>query len=307
MGVNQERFTAVSHGEARSPAYYRRYRDMGFRNVRFFVPAGFEPWQVGLSSKASDIAGYLDAVQACVDSGMPVTHIDGTDVIGDWQLDGQGGNVSAANNYVRMFAEAVAKRNYPTDRVIVGACNEYGGTKGNGFWEPHRVRWNGYLRDALPNHTIVEGPSVWKDPRSLFDPNFVPWGNEPKQGNFNPWNDANSLIDCHHYMGWDAGGMNWIGEQVLAWCAANGRKMYMGEHGFDAADGNKAADVPNWIRRMDAESAYDNINRMKQCWWAVTDGSAWRMNAPGGNYLRDGLDVAVKRWAGRIDKSNGLA
>jgi hypothetical protein len=296
LGLNQERFTAVNHDGARSASYYQKYRDLGFKNIRFFIPAGFDSWQIPLSCNASAIAGYLDAVQACVDSGMPVSHIDGTDVIGDWQLD-----AGAVDNYIRMFAAAVAARNFPADRVVVGAINEYGGTHGNAFWEAHRFRWNGFLRAALPKHTIVEGASCWKDPRSVFDPNFVPWGNEPKQGVFNKWDDPNSMVDGHQYIGWDAAGMDWLCGEFLKWGAANGRPVYMGEYGFDSADGNKGQDVADWITRMDAETQHGNVCMVRPCPWCVTDGDAWRTNEKGGNTMRPGLADAMKRWAERID------
>ena len=42
LGINQERFTARNHADARSVAYYQRYRDMGIRQARFYPPYG--PW-----------------------------------------------------------------------------------------------------------------------------------------------------------------------------------------------------------------------------------------------------------------------
>ena len=87
LGVNQERFTAVAHSGVNTAAYHQRYRDYGIRVVRFFIPCGFESWQIHPNSgNASEISGYLDSVDACLDSGMPVVHLDATDVIGSWQI-----------------------------------------------------------------------------------------------------------------------------------------------------------------------------------------------------------------------------
>lgn len=305
LGINQERFTAVNHAQARTAAYYQYYRTLGIRNVRFFIPAGFDSWMVPLNSSAAAISGYLDAVQACVDSGMPASHIDGTDVIGDWNLPNQAA-IDQADAYVQMFAAAVAARNFPVDKVIVGSTNEYGaGT--NAFWEPHRLRWNGYLRAALPNHTIVEGPCNWKDPRALFDPNYIAWSGHPPPGVFNKWSDTNTIIDCHHYLGWDTSageGMDWIGGKIKEWSKANNRGVYMGEHGFDSADGDNATNAARWISRMDNETQYENVCLFRPCLWAATDGSAWPVNKPGTNTMRDDVDMAggVKRWAARVDK-----
>ena len=318
MGVNQERFTATAHADARKASYYQHYRDLGFRNVRFFIPGGFDDWQVKLWSSANDISGWLDAVDACVASGMPVSHIDGLDVIGSWHVYNESDGikqsvktdaVNAVDGYVRMFGAACRARNWPVDRVAIGTINEYGGGR-NTDWYPERVRWNAILREELPNHTLVEGPCNWKDPRALFDPGFIPWGGMPAVGAYTPWDDENTIQDCHHYLEWDTptanDGLGWIGNQVAAWCTANNRRMYMGEHGFDGALGTNSEDVNRWITRMDQQTQFNSVNKLKQCWWAVTDGAAWRMNEIGGNTMRGGLDGALLRWAGRIDASNGL-
>lgn len=133
---------------------------------------------------------------------MPVVHLDGCGVIGSWHVynESDGARVSdredrmgQLNAYIQMFGAAVAARNFPVDRFIVGAINEYGGGR-NEDWQPDRFRWNGYLRAAMPNHTIVDGPANWKDPRALWNDQGI--GSTP----FVKWSDANNIIDCHHYL-----------------------------------------------------------------------------------------------------------
>jgi hypothetical protein len=305
-GVNQERFTVVEHKDARTPAYYRHYLDVwGVRQVRIFAVMGAEWYKGGWG--ASDVEPWLAAVDASVQAGVPVTHYDCMDVVGDWLLTHVDGKptdfAKRTDDFIAMMGGLIAKRGWPTDRVMVGSTNEYGGTRGNAFWKPFRFKWNKTLRDALPAHTLVEGPSVWKDPRSLVDPNFVPWGSEPKQGRFEPYPDENMYIDCHHYLGWDAAGMAGLAQKCLDWSKANNRPVYWGEAGFDSAEGDNAANFGKWVQRIDAQLAHESICRVLPTWWAVTNGSAWPMCPYGWNRLRTegGLDKKVPAWSRRID------
>ena len=117
---------------------------------------------------------------------------------------------------MQRFAAACAARNYPADRFMLGSTNEYGGGY-NSMWQPDRIRWNQYIRDAMPGHTIVEGPSYWKSIQALVNDAGI--GRDP----FVPWNDNNTMIDVHHYLGWDTQGILWICDQMLLWGQANDR------------------------------------------------------------------------------------
>lgn len=309
-GVNQERFTVVEHKDARTPAYYKHYLDVwGVRQVRIFAVMGAEWYKGGWG--AGDVEPWLQAVDAAVAAGVPVVHYDCMDVVGDWQLVGADGKpndyAKRTDDFINMMGGAIAKRGWPDDVVMIGSTNEYGGTKGNGFWKPYRFRWLKMLRDTNPNKTLVEGPSVWKDPRSLFDPNFVPWGNEPKQGVFEPYPDDNMFTDIHHYLDWDAKGMASIADRCLAWSKANNRPVYGGEWGFDSPAGDNAANYAKWVSRIDAQLAHESICKILPTWWAVTNGSAWPMCPYGWNRLRTegGLDKKVPAWSKRIDAGIG--
>lgn len=296
-GINQERYTAVDHADARTAAYYQRYRDLGLKQVRFFIPVRWDQYFIypGSADNAT-IDRYLDAVDACVDSGMPVSWVDACDVIGDWHLTGQA-RIDELDAYIQRFAARVAARNWPVDRVIVGAINEYGGGT-NTFWEPHRLRWNNYLRAALPNHTIVEGPAYWKDPRALFSDRI---DDARIMGGYVPWSDTNTIQDCHHYLGWPADGMDWVGGEIRKWSAANGRAVVMGEHGFDSHLYANMDNLARWIERIDAETQYENVCLLRPTWWATTNGSDWPMTEPDGNTMRPGMADGVKRWSSRVD------
>ena len=143
-------------------------------------------------------------MQACVDSGMPVTHLDICDVMGPEHM------TSATDDYLARVAELVAGMNLPVDRFIIGAVNEYGGGT-NASWKADRIRLNQIVRDALPDHTIVEGPGNWKGAESLFRPNNKS-GEFPATGGvgtYEPWEDTNTIQDVHHYYGWPLPEFNW--------------------------------------------------------------------------------------------------
>ena len=302
FGMNQERFTVRDHSGVREAAYYQRYRNAGIRQVRFFIPVGFEGWQ--LYGNDGEVDLWLDGVAACLASGMPVVHLDLCDVIGVWQLDGAG--VSRIDEYLGRTAARIAQRNWPKERFIIGAVNEYGGGT-NGEWQPHRFRMNQILRDALPQHTIVEGPAYWKNTQALFDPNFKNGEFAGGVGVYNPWSDTNTIQDVHHYFGWDLAGMTWLAEQCQAWAAANNRQVYSGEWGFDDLFLGASDRVSIWIDRFNGQMGQSAIAKIRPTAWAVTDGNDWPVNNPGGNQFRPGMDTSIPAWCRSVDQLLGLA
>jgi hypothetical protein len=197
---------------------------MNIRQVRFFIPHG-NIMGGGSVNSIADAGYWFDAVGACIQSGMPVSHLDCSDVAGISEDMG-----SAFDDWVQAVAEECASRAYPADRFIIGAINEYGWST-NQEWQPHRFRLNGIIRAALPNHTIVEGPCYWKNIEALYNPSFTS-GDFPYNGGvgaYVPWSDANTLQDVHHYYGSPLDGMVGLANSVLNWSAANGRLVYSGE------------------------------------------------------------------------------
>lgn len=301
LGINQERFTASDGGHAgnRTPAYYQRYRDLGVRHIRFFPPVGDQEWQIPINpSSVGAVQPYLDCAMACTQSGMGVTHFDMSDVQG-YETMG-----SALYDYVQAVAERVAEMSFPVDRFIVGGVNEYGGGN-NAVYQPHRFTINARIRAALPNHTIVENPCDWGAPKALVYPNQI--GGDGAFGTFVPWSDANSMVQIHHYLDWDVNGLAGLFEDVHAWSQANGRKVFIGEHGFDGFQWSPPDNIGRWIERMDEHSQQVAVARLRPTLWAVTDGNDWRLNDRLGNNMRPGLDSGVPRWAGRINTLNAGA
>lgn len=296
LGVNQERFTARDHGEARSVSYYKRYRDAGISVVRFFPPFG-PTW--GIDGSEGSVRPWLEAARACVDSGMPVTIFDCTDVVG-YEHMGQ-----RTDDYIRLCGRLIASMNFPTDRFVVGPVNEYAGGTNTAYRE-HRWRMNGILRAELPRTTLSEGPCCWKHIRALYEPSFIPWGGQPPVGAYEPWPDGNTLQDTHHYEGWDAAGLAGLAQSAQDWCARNGQRMYVGEWGFASADIGSSGNIGAWVQRFDAATDQAAICKARPILWCTTDGSAWPINERGSNKFRPEISSAIPRWASKINRVNGI-
>ncbi len=212
---------------------------------------------------------------------------------------------STTDTYIGAACDKVKARGWPTDRFIIGAINEYGGAT-NAEWKPHRFRTNGIVRNKLPLHTIVEGPCNWKGAQSLFDPESPPYNGAPKPGVYEPWSDANTIQDVHHYYGWDLPGMTWLADQLVKWSADNKRVVYSGEWGFDQLDQWKDQEhIKRWVGRFEEESKQLSIAKVRPTLWAITDGNDWRMNDHDGNTIRAEMAPSMKPWAQRIDKLLG--
>ncbi len=296
--MNQERFTVRDHSSARTPSYYQRYRDMGFRHVRFFIPYGVD-WS-GVNG-AGDINPWLEAVRACVDSGMPVTHLDLSDVMWPYQM-GQ-----SFDDYIAAACDKIAPMNLPKDRFIIGAINEYGGYD-NPQWKPHRFRTNQIIRNKLPGHTIVEGPGYWKNIQCLFDPGFRNNDLPNGPGVYEPWPDPNTIQDVHHYYDWAFADMDWLARECLNWGQRNGRAVFSGEWGFGHLTNDRYGHmIQLWVDRFEQQSTQLSIAKIRPTLWAVTDGNDWRMNEYGSNTIRPEMAPYMHEALGVPDRQAGRA
>lgn len=314
LGLNVERFNSYGWAGLQTTTTYWGYlKARGFTHVRLFYPYRTRAdWAA--PPTAEGFNQILNSTAMAISAGLKV-FLDFTDVLEDWDLDDF--RLDQINAFIAMAATETAKRNFDPNKICVGPVNEYadsdraGAGKTNLFWQPHRHRWMGVLRAALPNLTLCEGPGYWKDLRYLYGGAgthaYVPWPG-----------DLNVVQDVHHYSDWDFNGLISMAQSCLNWSAANqNRPVYSGEWGTGGAfEMVGSTPLPyadwDWIRRWDAVLPAPAVANLAPTLWCVTGGAAWTMNLPGGGYLKDGsnstvdLQSACTRLAGEIAAARAL-
>jgi hypothetical protein len=283
----------------KSPEYYRYLAGLGLTHVRFFMPVRPDVDMIGqglTNGRMPDnglIDTLLDACDCAIDQGLKV-FVDWTDVIGADEIGAHWGSIA---DYLDRVGQRIASRATLSPTMICpGPFNELLGGS-NGDFNKFRIDAHTILRKRLPQHVLLTGAANWNDWKYLVDKD---WQMVP---------DRRVIAQWHHYEDATRGRGFWGDVQAKLRdfsTRSGGIPTFAGEAGPDEGwTGNHVGFSDRWIASIDDQAA--SIAAERPTWWAITDGSAFRLSCGGSDAtLRSEIEEVIRRTSTKIKASLGV-
>ena len=257
VGFNVERGWAWSIPGG-VPANAQYLKSLGVTHVRLFYPwSPSANYGVDPGNPNSQMQAFLDAAGQWIAGGLTV-FVDCTDLMG---VDDFNNSKNAIYQEVTDMAQMAAAHHFPTDKFAMGPINEWVGDDGNGGdpFGQYRNDLHAIIRSALPGYVLTVSSEYWDYYGRLL--------------HLTPMSDKRVVYAFHAYES-HANSSEWqnaVVKPITDWSTKNGRlPVFMGEAGPWSED---------WVSW--SNSTMPALSVFRPAFWAITYGSALRLNKSG--------------------------
>lgn len=202
-------------------------------------------------------AGGIKVLLECMDTlDLPdmndpatVTHIDG---------------------HIQNCATWLAGAGLDNTKIAIGPCDSYQGA-GNAFWNAHRTRWLGLLRNLLPGFVLICGGGFGKSKDNMVV-------GTAEEGLYQISADPLVIYDFHYFSSLDNAGYTFLASQMAAWSQAKGgRPVIASAWGVDPT---QATNYASFIPQMQA-SLVPMAFQHPIMWVTTANIGGWKLNMDG--------------------------